>query len=92
VVVIYEYSTIGRQNDQFIEWFLSLTRNPEIRIIEKPDDLDVIAGFGTKAKLRYTQIPDRYELEGAHFPPAVMSIRWLPKAARANWPPKSKGE
>jgi hypothetical protein len=86
VIVIYEYSSILRRNDHFIEWFLTPTRNPEIRIIGKPEDLDVTAGFGTDAKLKYTHIPHRYELDSVYFPPAVMSVRWFPKSTQTNFP------
>jgi hypothetical protein len=88
VMVMYEYSAVKHNNDQFIEWFLSPTRDPVIHIIQKPPDIEVNAGFGSDLKIKPTAIPDRYELDGVYFPPAVMKVRWWPKAAVANWPPR----
>jgi hypothetical protein len=66
---------------------LTATRNPEIRIIKKPEDLEVTAGFGRDVKLQYTHIPDRYVSGDVYFPPAVMSVMWFPITAAGNWPP-----
>jgi hypothetical protein len=86
-ILVYEYSAVKRKHDQFIEWWLSPTRNPEIRIIEKPLDMNVIAQFCGDVEPKRTYIPDRYELDGVFFPPAVMKVRWWPKSM--DWPPKS---
>jgi hypothetical protein len=64
-----------------IEVFTTPTREPEIRILEKPQDFTVTAGFGGDDRLRHTGITDRYILDGVYFPPAVMKIRWYPKVA-----------
>jgi hypothetical protein len=85
VNTVVEYKVIRPKNDQFVEIFMTPTREPEIRIIQKPHDLEVSAGFGGDDKLKHTHIPDRYVLDGVYFPPAIMKIRWFPKGALENW-------
>jgi hypothetical protein len=82
---IVEYKVIRQKNDQFIEIFMTPTRDPEIRITQRPPNFEVSAGFGGDDQLKYTNIPDRYVLDGVYFPPAIMKIRWFPKAELANW-------
>jgi hypothetical protein len=89
VCVVYEYNVIKRKNDQFIEWWLCPTRNPEVRISEMPKALDVTVSFGGIKQPKRTYIPYRYELDGVYFPPAAMKVRWWLKTA--SWPPKSGG-
>jgi hypothetical protein len=88
VIAMFEYSVVKHDHDQFIEWWLAPTRNPEVSIIEKPPDMEVTVNFPGDQQTKATSIPDRYELDGVYFPPAVMKVRWWPKAAVANWPPK----
>jgi hypothetical protein len=80
---------IKRNNDHIFIVFQTPTRNPEIRIIEKPDTLGAEADFGG-GKPKATQTPDRWELDGVYFPPAPMRVRWWPKKAFDSWPPKGK--
>lgn len=79
-----EYSVVRRRNDFIYEQFSAPTRNPEIRILEKPDDIEVTADFGG-GRLKPMLIPYRYELDGVYFAPAPMKVRWWPKAAAENW-------
>jgi hypothetical protein len=85
---IIEYIIVRRRNDFIYEQFSSPTRNPEIRIIEKPDDIEVTADFGG-GKLKPAHLPYRYELDGVYFAPAPMKVRWWPKTASENWPSSS---
>jgi hypothetical protein len=88
VRTIIEYEVVRRTNDFIYEQFSAPTRNPEIRIIEKPEKFDVTADFGGGTPKR-TSIPGRFELDGVYFAPAPMKVRWWPKAATDNWPPLS---
>src|SRR5215470_13258487 len=69
--VIIKYSVIRRRNDIIYEQFTAPTRNPEIRIIEKPDDIEATADFGG-GRIKPILIPYRYELDGVYFAPAPM--------------------
>jgi len=82
---IVEYEVFRMNNDFIYEQFMSPTRNPEIRILERPVDFDAVADSGG-GRLRPTEIADRYELDGVYFPPAPMKIRWWPKSAAVGWP------
>jgi hypothetical protein len=85
VTTVLKYSVIRRRNDYFVEWFMMPTRNPEIHIIEIPNDMDADAGFGGSSELKTRYIRDRYELDGVYFAPAVMKIRWWPRKAVEDW-------
>jgi hypothetical protein len=80
LTVLTETSEIRRKNDHTYIVFMTPTRRPEIRIIEKPIGLEADADFGN-GKKAITLIPYRYELEGVYFPPSPMRVRWWPKVA-----------
>jgi hypothetical protein len=83
---IIEYSVLRRRNDLIYEQFSAPTRNPEIRIIEIPDDIEATADFGG-GRDKVVHIPYRYELDGVYFAPAPMKVRWWPKSQSERWPP-----
>jgi hypothetical protein len=89
VGTIIEYSVVRRRNDFIYEQFMTPTRNPEIRILEQPDSITVVAesGIPSTEMLKLTHIAGRYELDSVYFPPSPMKVRWWPKAASEKWPP-----
>ena len=85
---ITEYNVARTKNDFIYEQFMNPTRNAEINILEKPDDIEAEADFGS-GHLKRTEIPGRFELDGVYFPPIPMKIRWWPKAAGEEWAARS---
>jgi hypothetical protein len=86
---VIEYEVTRARNDFLYEQFMTATRNPEIRILEKPAGFDATADFGG-GPIKPTEIPDRYELDGVYFHPAPMKVRWWPLSDVENWPVNAK--
>jgi hypothetical protein len=89
---LIEYSVLRRRNDFIYEQFTAPTRNPEIRIIEVPDDIEASAEFGVSGPVKPKLIPYRYELGAVYFSPAPMKVRWYPKAEAQDWLQSSIGD